>query len=114
MIGDTFMPEPPINLEPATPDQPQSGKTSSPRKIESSRANGKLSRGPTTPEGRQACAKNPIKHGMLARTVVLSGESQERFDAILNSFLATYRPANGPEYILVYKMIVAHWRQLRA
>jgi hypothetical protein len=52
-----------------------------------SRANGARSRGPVTPEGRLRSSRNNIERGMLARTVVLDGESRPRFDALMTSLL---------------------------
>src|SRR5436305_1796188 len=86
------------------------------RKLESSRANGRKSNGPTSADGRQKCAaaaSSQIKHGMLAQTVLLNGESQSRFTAILEGFVAAYRPITEPEHAVVHKMVVAYWRQMR-
>jgi hypothetical protein len=49
-----------------------------------SRANGKLSRGPMTPEGKRNSAANAIHHGMPANSYVLSGEARESFEGILD------------------------------
>src|SRR4051812_20557708 len=68
-------------------------KGSSTRKKASSQANGRKSHGPTTAEGKLKCqtaAAGQIKHGMLAQTVVLNGESQSRFTAILHGFIAAH------------------------
>ena len=90
---------------------------SSARKIASSQANGNLSQGPKTHEGKLKCATAAalqIKHGLLAQTVVLNGESPTRFSALLNSFVAACRPITEPEHVAVTKMVVAYWRQMRA
>lgn len=83
------------------------------RRAAAARVNGKLSRGPITPAGKLAASNNRITHGMLAETVVLAGESKPRFDALLQSFVAAYRPITEPEHAAVNKMVVAYWRQLR-
>jgi len=91
-------------------------KKSSDRRIAASQANGKLSTGPKTGQGRQKCAEAAaaqIKHGMLAQTVILNGESKSEFTAILRGFIAHYNPISAPEYAVIYKMVVAYWRQLR-
>ena len=41
------------------------------RKIAANRANGALSRGPKTPEGKARSARNSLKHGLLARAILL-------------------------------------------
>ena len=91
-------------------------KPTSPRKLASSRANGSLSQGPKTPAGHKACATAAslqITHGMLAKTVVIQGESEARFLALLDSYIATHRPTTEPELNVVYRMAIATWRQRR-
>ena len=100
------------------PDHEESQKhPSSPNRIAASRANGALSHGPSTPEGKLKCAeasaKANIKHGMLADTVVLNGESRDRFIALLESFIAEHGPITQSEQACVHKMAVAYWRQMR-
>ena len=43
------------------------------------RANGKLSHGPRTPEGKAVSSMNAVKHGFFARDPLLAGESAEEF-----------------------------------
>ena len=91
-------------------------KKTSPRKLASARANGSLSQGPTTQEGHQKCAQAAsaqITHGMLAKTIVIQGESEARFLALLDSYIATHRPTTEPELHVVYRMAIATWRQRR-
>ncbi|MBI4908564.1 MAG: hypothetical protein HY820_33400 [Acidobacteria bacterium] len=87
---------------------------SSQRRIESSRANGRLSRGPITEDGKQRSSHNGIRHGMLASSVVLEGESIDRFTALIEALEAEYEPATPTEYTLVETMAVARWMQMRA
>jgi hypothetical protein len=83
------------------------------KQIAASRANGARSRGPVTPEGKRKSSRNSLRHGMLARTVVLDGESRERFNELCRSLTDELQPATAIENLLVQKMAVAHWRQMR-
>jgi len=83
------------------------------RQTQASRANGAKSRGPITPEGKEASSRNAITHGMLADTIVLKGESQARFLEFLRSLHEELQPQTGIEASLVENMAVARWRQMR-
>jgi hypothetical protein len=78
-----------------------------------SRANGARSRGPKSPEGKARSAQNSVRHGLLARAVVLPGESREKFDQLLTLINEDLRPQSAIEHLFVGKMVAAHWRQLR-
>lgn len=98
-------------------EQPLTRKSSSPERIAASQANGRKSIGPTTPEGRLKCsnaAKSQFKHNMLAETVLLTGESRERFVQLLENYIETFKPLSEPEHNVIQKMVVAHWRHIRA
>jgi hypothetical protein len=86
---------------------------SSPSKIQSARANGALSHGPVTSEGKQASSRNSTRHGLLSQTVVLEGESKERFEELLLALTAELKPRTTIEASLVETMAVARWRHLR-
>ena len=49
----------------------------------------------------------------IARVVVLAGESRHRFDSLHHSLQQEYLPATSTERLLVAKMAVAQWRQMR-
>jgi hypothetical protein len=83
------------------------------RQIQASRANGARSRGPVTPEGKRTSAKNAITHGMLAESIVLECESQDRFLAVLQSLLDEFQPQTPFEESLIEVMAAARWRQMR-
>jgi hypothetical protein len=78
-----------------------------------SRANGAKSRGPVTAAGKQISAKNALRNTLLARTVVLDYENRERFHELLHAFREELNPQTTIEDIMVQKLVVAHWRQLR-
>jgi hypothetical protein len=83
---------------------------SSLRRINASRANGARSRGPVTPEGKQRSAANAVRHGLLARAVVLQHESAPAFRALLDDFIACHHPRNSVELGYVEEMVVCQWR----
>jgi len=66
-----------------------------------------------TLEGKQTSARNSLRHGMLARTVVLDGESEDRFLALVEALTAEHQPLTESEVALVENMAVARWFQLR-
>jgi len=86
---------------------------SSLRKIESARANGAKCHGPITPEGKQRSSANSFKHGLTARTLVLSNEARESFDETVLDYVAELKPRTPSEMHLVREMISAQWRQYR-
>lgn len=87
---------------------------SSERRIESSRANGALSQGPVTPEGKRRSSRNRTTHGMYSSTVLLNGESPELYDEVLQHFRDHFQPAAKMEEYLVKQLVDCHWRMNRA
>jgi hypothetical protein len=83
------------------------------RKIDSARANGAKSHGPITEQGRKTSSMNALKHGLTARTVVLSNENHDEYTVLLESYVDELQP-NGPvEMDLVTEMVNAKWQQHR-
>jgi hypothetical protein len=76
-------------------------------------ANSVKSTGPTTPEGKSICSRNATRHGLLADSLVLEGEAEERFLAMLSSLQSELKPADGLESNQIEIMAVAHWRRMR-
>jgi hypothetical protein len=88
--------------------------SSSLRRILASRANGARSPGPSTSEGKQRSSRNAIRHGLLARCIVMDKESLESFEALLTQHLDSLQPADGVEFGMVEEMVAAYWRMRRA
>jgi hypothetical protein len=82
-------------------------------KSESSRINGAKSRGPKTARGRAFSSQNAISHGLTARTLVLTNESRDEFEQMLNTYLDWLQPSNPVELDLVSDMVAARWRLRR-
>ncbi len=83
-------------------------------KAELSRINGAKSRGPKTAEGKAISAKNAVRHGLSAETIILDHESQDSFQQLLDEYMEELQPVGICEHHLVYRMVVAKWREFRA
>jgi hypothetical protein len=84
------------------------------KQIAANRLNALKSTGPKTPEGRVAVRLNGVKHGLYAETLVLlPGESESDFTALLGSYEAEHQPATPTEEALVQQLTMAMWRLLR-
>jgi hypothetical protein len=87
---------------------------SSLRRTQSSKANGALSKGPSTPEGKERSSLNALRHGLCAKCIVLDHESRENFLILLQQHVDRFRPADGVEFGMIEEMCAAYWRQRRA
>ena len=83
------------------------------QRAEISRRNGAQSTGPLSPEGKGRVGRNAIRHGLLARTVLLKGESIHRFNRLCESLRADFKPEGPVETGLVETLVVTRWRQMR-
>jgi hypothetical protein len=83
------------------------------RQKQASRANGSKSRGPSTPEGKRASSHNAEKHGLLSGTIVLEGESTDRFLDLVAALHEEFQPQTPFEESLIENMAAARWRQMR-
>ena len=79
-----------------------------------SRANGRRSRGPVTAAGKQRSSQNAVRHGLLARCLVLQDESPEGFRQAHDEHVAQLQPANPLELAIIDEMVAAMWRMRRA
>jgi len=83
-------------------------------KAELSRINGAKSRGPKTAEGKAISAKNAVRHGLSAETIILANESPESFQQLLDEYMEELQPVGKCERDLVHRLVVAKWREFRA
>ena len=86
---------------------------SSQRKIDSARANGALSHGPKTPEGRALSAAAAITHGLTARRTLAADESEEAFRALREMYARYFQPATQTEFDWLEEFIATRWRLIR-
>lgn len=87
------------------------------RKIEANRRNSLRSTGPKTERGKRVVARNAIKHGLLAREVVICAgdgrEASEEFQALLKDLVGHYGPIGPEEGLLVQTIATCWWRKAR-
>ena len=87
------------------------------RKIEANRRNSLRSTGPKSKRGKQIVARNAIKHGILAREVVITSgdgqEAMEEFHALTQQLEEHYQPVGIAERLLVQTIANCWWRKAR-
>ena len=87
---------------------------SSLRRKEASRRNGALSQGPKTEAGKRRSSRNALRHGLLAKRVVLETDNEDNFHIVLDQYVERLEPADGVEYGMVEEMVGCYWRYHRA
>ena len=75
--------------------------------------NAAKSTGPVTPEGKLASSKNALSHGLRSQTVVLPGEDQSAYDALLQDLMRMHRPSGPSQIAHVERMAACTWRLKR-
>jgi hypothetical protein len=87
------------------------------RKILANRKNALRSTGPKTERGKRTVSRNAIKHGFLAREVVINAgdgeESLEEFHAMVEGLWKYYEPVGVVEEWLVQTIATCWWRKAR-
>lgn len=83
-------------------------------KSEISRINGARSHGPKTAQGRERSSLNSLRHGLASRRLyVLSNETPEKWERLLDTWIARLQPADDAELDLVTEAAFARWRMRR-
>jgi len=104
-------------MESAKSDTPRPKKSTSEKKIEANRRNALRSTGPTTDKGKTASSRNAIKHGLLAREVVITaGDGEENakdFHVLLRQLWTNLQPIGTIEELLVERVAICWWRLAR-
>jgi hypothetical protein len=87
------------------------------RRIKANSKNALRSTGPKTERGKRTVARNAIKHGLLARQVVITAgdgkESSEEFHALVGQLCDDYEPVGVVEEMLVQTIATCWWRKAR-
>jgi hypothetical protein len=79
------------------------------KRIIAARANGALSRGPKTPEGK-ARSRNVLRSRRLTECTVLDNEPRGAFHDLFNFHIDCFSPLDDVEMGMVEEMASAYWR----
>ena len=83
------------------------------KQIKANQANSKKSTGANTTNGKLAVAGNSIKHGLFAQRLILTDENFDEYAQLIDGLLTSLNPVGTLEQLLVEKIAVATWKQLR-
>ena len=104
----------------STPSSPENSTRKRPvsqRRIQANRRNALRSTGPKTARGKRTVSRNAIKHGFLAREVVITAgdgeESLQEFHALVEQLWKCYEPVGIIEESLVQTIATTFWRKAR-
>jgi hypothetical protein len=81
-----------------------------PQQIEANRKNAQLSTGPKTPETKQKCSLNAVKHGFTGQSVLLTEDSVEPYRNFTEGMLKDLAPVGQRETYLAHAIAGARWR----
>ena len=83
------------------------------RQINANRENARHSTGPKTPDGKARASLNSLRHGLLARQIVLPIEDRAQYLELLAALEAEHQPEGPLETFLVHQMAASQWRLQR-
>ncbi|NLX12440.1 MAG: hypothetical protein GXY44_02135 [Phycisphaerales bacterium] len=79
--------------------------------------NAQKSTGPKTPQGKAVSSRNAVRHGLLARHIVLSDDPNEDpadLEILLDKLMDQFQPTGPLERLLVERLAAGFWRIRRA
>ena len=88
------------------------------RRVEANRKNALHSTGPKSQHGKDVASRNSLRHGLLAKSVVIMRgpvkENQAEFEELLNGLDDYFCPVGTAEELLVQEIAVSYWMERRA
>jgi hypothetical protein len=84
------------------------------KQIAANRRNAKKSTGPRTKQGKAISSQNGLKHGLLAKNVIIPTESKAEFDFHRDEVLTDLKPVGPMESILANRIVELSWRLSRS
>ncbi len=84
------------------------------KQINANRNNAKKSTGPRTKKGKAIASRNSLKHGLLAKKIVIHTESKAEFELHCDEMLTDLKPVGPMESILAQRIITLSWRLKRS
>jgi hypothetical protein len=82
--------------------------------VVANRSNAQKSTDPRTAQGKAVVTQNAVKHGLLAKEVVIKGEDPGEFELYRDQMLAELAPAGQMESMLAHRIVGLAWRLRRA
>src|SRR5438128_1904528 len=102
---------------PPSPENSARKRPVSERRIQANRRNALRSTGPKTVRGKRTVSRNAIKHGFLAREVVITAgggaENLKEFYTLVEGLGKCYEPVGVIEETLVQTIATCLWRKAR-
>lgn len=83
------------------------------KQIKANQANSKKSTGANTIDGKLVVAGNAVKHGLFAQRLILPDENMDEYAQLIHGLVSSLNPVGILEQLLVEKIAVATWKQLR-
>jgi len=83
------------------------------KQVRANQQNARKSTGPTSIAGKLKVSGNRITHGILSNKLLLAGETQEDYQALLDDLQQQLRPVGSLKLSLVEKIALTLWRQRR-
>lgn len=83
------------------------------KQIKANQANSKKSTGAKTISGKLAVSGNAVKHGLFAQRLILNDENLGEYAQLIDGLIDALNPVGTLEQLLVEKIAVATWKQLR-
>jgi len=102
-------PNPPAQPSPENAAKKQ---PASERRIEANRRNASHSTGPKSARGKEIAARNSLKHGLLAKTALITQgrarENKTEFAKLLSGLHDSFKPIGAAEELLVQEIAVSY------
>jgi hypothetical protein len=83
------------------------------KQIKANQANAKKSTGAISNEGKAVIASNALKHGLFAQRLILPDENMDEYAQLIDGLISSLNPVGTLEQLLVEKIAIATWKQLR-
>ena len=84
------------------------------KRLRANRANAARSTGPVTEAGKQRSSLNAMRHGLLAKQILVGKESPENFEALCQMLTARFDPVDDFEFGMIEELAASYWRLRRA
>ncbi len=84
------------------------------KQIAANRRNAKKSTGPRTKQGKAISSQNGLKHGLLAKNIIIPTESKAEFNLHRDEVLSDLKPVGPMESIIANRIVELSWRLSRS